>query len=251
MGLPSELPMLELALRTCGAYRWNGFLTGENLRRIQLRCRELLDGDDVETQSRSLRVWNIFAHGSDFQELLLDSRLTSVCTAVLGPGYLLSDYSLNAVYSGAMPDPWHIDYPYSEAIEPVSSVAPLGLQCVMAIDAFDATNGATQFVLRSHTTDDHQRKTEGAEGGRRLFDGRPGDLLIMHAGTRHRAGRNTTAALRTGVVMSFVQRWVRPLIAAKEVAASLDDDAPDELRALLGAVVYEQIDGHLVRREVL
>jgi ectoine hydroxylase-related dioxygenase (phytanoyl-CoA dioxygenase family) len=195
-------------------------------------------------------VWNLFACGPAFCDLLLDGRLRGLCTALLGTGYVLSDYSLNAVYPGAAQDPWHTDHPYNEMDQPVRADAPLGLQCVIALDDFDRTNGATEYVPGSH-----QRPppipVEPGEVPVERFDARPGDLLAMHAATWHRAGLNTSGAVRTGMVLSFMARWVRPIIAPRDIAEALHDRMPEELRILLGAVVLEQIDSAVVRREVV
>lgn len=232
-----------------GVVYWRGFLERERLDALRTAGDQLLACAHAETQSRSLRVWNLFAFDTVFRELLLDDRLRAVCTALLGDGHLLSDYSINAVHPGAAKDPWHVDYPYNEMPERVTSEAPLGLQCILALDHFDAANGATQLVPRSHG-----RSLPGAaitpEQVER-FRAEPGDLLIMHAGTWHRAGLNTSPCTRVGIVFSFVQRWVRPIVAPRDVAAVLDVDLTEEIRVLLGAVVFETIDSRVVRREVV
>lgn len=240
----------EAAIREEGLLRWDGFVVGEPLDRLRAACTALLTSEHCEVQSRSLRVWNLFAHGPVFHELLLDGRLERLCTALLGEGYLLSDYSINGVYPGAVQDPWHVDYPYNEMCRPATSPDPLGLQCVLALDPFDRSNGATQFVRRSH----HRARPDLVDSNREQvewFEGRPGDLLVMHAGTWHRAGLNRTDDVRTAAVLSFVPRWVRPIVGPRDVADAVDDGMPDELLVVLGAVVFETVDSRIVRREVV
>ena len=233
-----------------GVVCWRAFVDGERLEVLRTASHKLLDSDHVEAQSRSLRVWNLFAFDPVFRELLLDARLRAVCTALLGDGHLLSDYSINAVHPGAVQDPWHVDYPYNEMPQRVTCDAPLGLQCILALGHFEATNGATQLVPRSHGRSLPDVADITPEQVERFRSG-PGDLLIMHAGTWHRAGLNTSPCTRVGIVLSFVQRWVRPIVAPRDVAAVLDVDLTEEIRVLLGAVVFETIDSRVVRREVV
>lgn len=242
---------LEHAVTLDGVYRWNGFLDTDRVEALQRTCAALLDSGAVEVQTRSIRLWNLFAHGPEFTDLLLDPRLQALCRGVLGDGYLLSDYSINAVYPAARQDPWHVDYPYNEARLPVHSQAPLGLQCILAIDPLDQHNGATQYIRDSHRAASPPEADGPAPLTAQRFDGRPGDLLVMHAATWHRAGLNRTSALRVAVVLSFVPRWIRPIIAPRDVAAALRHEMPEELRVLLGAVVFEEIDSTVVRREVV
>lgn len=248
-GAPTWGP--EQAVRVDGVYRWNGFLDADRVEALQRTCAALLDSGTIEVQTRSIRLWNLFAHGPEFTDLLLDRRLQALCGGLLGDGCLLSDYSINAVYPGARQDPWHVDYPYNEVRLPVQSQAPLGLQCILAIDALDEHNGATQYIRDSHRAASRPVVDGPTLLATQHFDGRPGDLLVMHAATWHRAGLNRTSGLRVAVVLSFVPRWIRPIIAPRDVAAVLRANVPEELRVLLGAVVFEEIDSTVVRREVV
>lgn len=241
----------DQALTIDGVCRWNGFLNAGRVEALQRTCTALLETGSVEVQTRSIRVWNLFARGPEFTDLLLDPRLQALCGGLLGDGYLLSDYSINAVYPGARQDPWHLDYPYNEARLPLHSQTPLGLQCILAVDSLDQHNGATQYIRGSHRAASPPVVDSSALLAVQRFDGRPGDLLVMHAATWHRAGLNRTNALRVAVVLSFVPRWVRPIIASRDVAAAIHHDMTDELLVLLGAVVFEEIDSTFVRREVV
>lgn len=246
-----EPQVVERAVRADGAFLWRAFLPPADTEDLGRRCRDLVASPECEVQSRSLRVWDLFAHGDEFDTLLLDSRLRQLCTSLLGHGYLLSDFSINAVHQEANQDPWHVDYPYNETLSPVSSPTPLGLQCVLAVSPFTVANGGTEFLPRSHQRP-HLHRSEHLPTARcERFEGNPGDLLVMHANTWHRAGLNTTADLRIAVVLSFVQRWIRPIVAPRDIADTIDSDTSEDLLIMLGAVVLEEIDSRTVRRKVV
>jgi len=63
------------------------------------------------------------------------------------------------------------------------------------------------------------------------FDADPGTLLIMAAATWHRSGLNRSDRPRTAVLMSFVERWIKPMSAP---SAGLAELIPQRLRILLG-----------------
>jgi ectoine hydroxylase-related dioxygenase (phytanoyl-CoA dioxygenase family) len=85
----------------------------------------------------------------------------------------------------------------------------LGLQCVLTVDAFTEANGATRLVPGSHTPP--RRPSTAEVEVAETFTAEPGTLLIMAAATWHRSGYNQSDRPRTAVLMSFVERWIKPL----------------------------------------
>ncbi|MCX5555389.1 phytanoyl-CoA dioxygenase family protein [Streptomyces sp. NBC_00038] len=207
---------------------WPGFLQGERCDEIRRLAEHLAGGEHANRYPKSTRVWDLYRHGEEFVDLLADPDLTAVLNGLLGENHLVSDYSLNVVQPGQPVDGWHIDYPYNEMPAPVTG-AVLGLQCVLALDSFRSSNGATQLVPESHARTD--RPDPDAVIEHAVFDGEPGALLIMAAATWHRSGFNASAAPRSAVLMSFVEKWVRPMSDPPEPGPWGRTDA---LRILLG-----------------
>lgn len=207
---------------------WPGFLTEERCDAVRSLAGQLADSEYANRYPKSTRVWDLYRHGEVFVELLDEPMLTAVLDGLLGENHLLSDYSLNVVQPGQPVDDWHIDYPLNEMPSRVSG-AVLGLQCVLALDSITSSNGATQLVPTSHL------RTVSPDGDADLehivFDAEPGTLLIMAAATWHRSGFNSSATSRSAVLMSFVERWVRPMSDPPEPGPWGRTDA---LRILLG-----------------
>jgi ectoine hydroxylase-related dioxygenase (phytanoyl-CoA dioxygenase family) len=228
---------LPIVVQTHGYAVWPGFLDGPRVARLRRAADALLATEHARRYPKSTRIWDLHLHGGPFVDVLTDDRLTPVLDALLGKGHLLSDYSLNQVGPAQPIDDWHIDYPYNEMPVLVSG-ALLGLQCVLALDRLDERSGATQLIRGTHRAP--QRPTAPAVAPV-SYDAEPGSLLIMAAATWHRSGLNRSDRPRTVVLLSFVERWVKPMSAP---TAGLAEPIPRRLSALLGLeTAAETING--------
>lgn len=210
---PTPLRSLAEVVREEGAAVWRTFLDKGALDHVRSATTALAQGSHAHAYPKSTRVWDLFRHGDIFVDLLSDRPLNALLTELLGEHHLLSDCSLNVVHSHQPIDDWHIDYPYNEMPTLVAG-SVLGLQCVLAVDAFTSENGATQFVPGSHAPPRRPVVTEVR--GAVIFEAEPGDLLVMAATTWHRSGHNTSGEPRTAILLSFVERWVRPMLDPPE-----------------------------------
>lgn len=211
---PNRPDQIALNVRTHGAARWPGFIDATHLAVLQDTSNRLSTGTAALHFPKSTRVWDLFRHGPEFLQLLLDPELNAVLTSLLGEHYLLSDYSLNVVQPGQPVDETHIDYPYNEMTQLVNG-STLGVQCVLALDRFTGLNGATRFHAGSHQPP--RRPTEIFEAGpETVATGTAGTLTIMAASTWHRSGLNASDQPRRAILLSFVERWIRPMMDAPE-----------------------------------
>lgn len=235
-------PMIALAIESlanCGAFVWPDFLADE-LEPARTRAHELLSPKLglVRDYQRSRRVLDLF-NDPFCRGLLSDERLTALTEALLHEGYLLSDFSLNQVPPSNAPDAWHVDYPYSEMAARTSG-GVLGVQCVIALDDFTATNGATEYLPGSHARID--AVTSDPTGFQR-FLAPAGSLLLLHSATWHRAGDNISQAPRTGLLLCFVERWIRPMMSLYDLTQETVRNASPQERRLLGIERPDDIEG--------
>lgn len=192
---------------------WPDLLDPDALTRTAAAAKELVTGEHAHAYPKSTRVWDLYRHGQPFIDILNNNALDHVVTTLLGQHYLLSDYSLNVVHPNQPIDDWHVDYPYNEMPNLVTG-SLLGLQCVLALDDFDVTNGATQLIPESHRPPRRPADLPGAPHV--TFCASAGSLLLMAAATWHRSGFNQSSRARTAVLLSFVERWVRPMTGPPE-----------------------------------
>lgn len=191
-----------------GVALWPDFLASSLLDRLRDDCGALASGNQALHFPKSTRVWDLFRHGEAFLDLLALPVLDETIGAVLGPGFLLSDYSLNVVRPGQPIDAWHIDYPYNEMQHLVTGSA-LGVQCVLTLSDFTETNGGTQYHPGSHNPP--RRPPVEVDAPPASVVAPAGSLFVMAATTWHRSGLNTSARPRSAILLSFVEKWVRPM----------------------------------------
>lgn len=207
----ADLPAgLIESIRQHGVGIWPGFLEDAALSALRDATHDLIDSQHALRFPKSTRVWDLYRHGSTFLDLLADERLDAMLAEVLDSHYLLSDYSLNVVNPDQPIDDWHIDYPYNEMPHLVTG-AILGVQCVLAIDEFTHRNGATHYIPGTHQPP--RSPDPAAVTAYQTLQAPPGTLMVMTASTWHRSGRNTSDLSRTGILLSFVERWIRPMVA--------------------------------------
>ncbi|MBA3339685.1 MAG: phytanoyl-CoA dioxygenase family protein, partial [Geodermatophilaceae bacterium] len=184
------------------------FVPTELLRTVNQALPKLLGSSHALAFPKSTRVWDLYRHGEPFRELLKLPQLETLMRELLGAAYLLSDYSLNVVNPQQPQDDWHLDYPFNE-MERLVQGALLGVQCVVTLDTFTAKNGATQVYAGSHLP--ARRPDPRATATYDTVQTGPGSLVIMAASAWHRSGHNAARKPRAGILMSFVERWVRPM----------------------------------------
>jgi ectoine hydroxylase-related dioxygenase (phytanoyl-CoA dioxygenase family) len=215
-------------VRRNGFAVWPDFLPPSRRAALQRAAHDLAAGEHAHRYPKSTRVWDLYRHGQSFLDLLTAPNLVAVLTDLLGEHYLLSDYSLNMVGPNQPIDDWHIDYPYNEMPDLVYG-GTLGLQCVLALDTFTEQNGATQIIPGSHIPP--RRPSENLPAEPTSFLAKPGTLLVMAAATWHRSGANRSTHTRSAALLSFVERWIRPMCEPPEPGPW---SANDDLRLLLG-----------------
>jgi ectoine hydroxylase-related dioxygenase (phytanoyl-CoA dioxygenase family) len=111
------------------------------------------------------------------------------------------------------------------------------INCMWAIDAFTAENGATQIVPGSHRWQpDRQPEPNEIVAGAMPA----GSVLIYFGGLLHAGGANRSDAPRTGLVLSYCLGWLRQ---AENHYLSIPLDQvrhfPHRLQHLLGYFVHE------------
>ncbi|MGH3948331.1 MAG: phytanoyl-CoA dioxygenase family protein [Pseudonocardiaceae bacterium] len=216
------------AVRGRGAAVVPNFLTGDRLASLKQHADDLLSGTHALRFPKSTRVWDLYRHGPPFVDLLMHRQLSELIAELLGENYLLSDYSLNAVNPHQPQDDWHLDYPFNEMTALVQG-GLLGVQCVLTLDEFTNENGATQYLPGSHRP--ARRPDPSATRACTTIAAPAGSLLIMAASTWHRSGYNSTRRARAGVLLSFIERWIRPMTDPPEPGLW---SATPALRLLLG-----------------
>jgi ectoine hydroxylase-related dioxygenase (phytanoyl-CoA dioxygenase family) len=196
---------------------------------------------------RTVRIYNLLAHGKTFERIPVHENVLPLVERVLDRGCLVSSLSSIAIGPGEKPQPLHAD---DQLIPLPRPHVPIVCNTIWAISDFSEANGATRVVPGSHRADHWPEPfgdydTVGAEMP-------AGSVLVYQGSLWHGGGANRSDARRVGVAMNYCAGWVRQqenqqLGIPREVARGFSP----RLRELVGYGVYHHLLGHIDRKSPL
>ena len=207
--------------------------------------------------TRTERVYTLVARARVMWDIVLDARILALCERFLLPNFLLTASQAIRINPGETPQPFHSDDAFHHIPHPRPMIS---LSTIVAVDAFNERNGATNIIPGTHVWSEAQREhlysfTEGSGGA--AADARletkaisvvmPAGACMVFSGTLvHRGGRNLGDAPRCAFSNQYCQPWARPqenfiLGVPQEVARQM----PPRLQALLGYSIHPPFIGQL------
>jgi ectoine hydroxylase-related dioxygenase (phytanoyl-CoA dioxygenase family) len=191
--------------------------------------------------TRTLRIYNLLAHGPSFQAIPVHPGVLPVVEGVLDPGLLVSSLSSIAIGPGETAQPVHAD----DQIIPLPKPHPATVCNTMwALTDFTEANGATRLVPGSHRRDHSpDLRSDYATVPAEM---RRGSVLVWHGSLWHGGGANSTGERRVGIAMNYCAGYIRqqenqqlglPLATVR--------DFPPRLQELCGFGIYRGLIGHI------
>ncbi|NNL66637.1 MAG: phytanoyl-CoA dioxygenase [Myxococcales bacterium] len=193
---------------------------------------------------KTVRIYNLLAHGEVFEEIPVHENVLPLAEGVLDPGLLVSSLSSIAIGADEVPQPLHAD---DQLIPLPKPHVPLVCNTIWAITDFREENGATRLVPGSHKADRSPHPSKPQETIPAEMPA--GSVLVYHGSLWHGGGANRTGERRVGIAMNYCAGWVRQqenqqLGIPREIARGF---AP-RLRELVGYGVYNHLIGHVDKR---
>jgi ectoine hydroxylase-related dioxygenase (phytanoyl-CoA dioxygenase family) len=189
---------------------------------------------------RTVRIYNLLAHGEVFAQVPVHPSVLPVVEGVLDPGCLISSLSSIAIDPGEVAQPIHAD---DQVIPLEKPHAPIVCNSMWALTDFIETNGATRLVPGSH------RRANPEYGGDYetvAAEMRRGSVLIWDGALWHCGGANRTDTRRTGIAMNYCAGFIRQ---QENQQLGLDPQLvkgfPPRLQELVGYGVYRGLIGHI------
>jgi ectoine hydroxylase-related dioxygenase (phytanoyl-CoA dioxygenase family) len=204
------------------------------------------------------RVYTLVARGQIFEDLVEDARVLAIFDRFLQPNYLLTASQAICIHPGETPQPIHADDLFYRVPRPRP---PISMSTIVAIDAFTAENGGTEYIPGSHTWSDAQIAG--------IYDGADNDVptvrelerqlvpLVMPAGAcavfsgtlLHRGGPNRSTAPRLGFSNQYCEPWARTqenffLGVPLELARTMSP----RIQSMLGYSVWPPFMGQVTAR---
>src|SRR5580692_2862388 len=191
--------------------------------------------------THTVRIYNLLAHGRDFEQVPVHAAILPICEGVLDEGLLVSSLSSIAIGPDESPQPIHAD---DQIIPLPKPHPPTVCNTMWALTEFTEANGATRIIPGSH-------KAAESPDLLRQYDSIPaemakGSVLVWHGSLWHGGGANTTDSRRVGIAMNYCADYIRQQENQQlGVPPALVKTFPRRLQELVGYSVYNGLVGHI------
>jgi len=220
-----------------------GLLSPDDVARKRRSLEPFLGDTDFGANSflgrRTRRVFSVMAKVRTFDDALLHPLVLGVADRVLGDHQMCVSTAIE-IHPGEPAQTFHAD----DGVYPLpTSIGPLTLNSMWAMDDFTEANGATRVVPRTHHRP--EKRLEAADDV--VVAEMPAGSVLLYLGSLlHGGGANTTDQPRLGVVLEYSVSWLRPqenlgLTYPPDVVRGL----PERLQELLGYNLYPPFLGYV------
>jgi ectoine hydroxylase-related dioxygenase (phytanoyl-CoA dioxygenase family) len=177
--------------------------------------------------TRTKRAWAPLAVTRCLDQAALDPLVLDAVEQAIGPGAQFGNPCAIQLHPGQQAQVLH----YEQGIYPLPRDRDVMVTALWALDDFTADNGATRIVPGSHLRP--SGKPDAAEAVPAEMPA--GSVLLFSGRLYHGAGANTSARPRLGVVIDYLQPWLRPCEAHTLSASHAQvRQLPQRLQELLG-----------------
>jgi ectoine hydroxylase-related dioxygenase (phytanoyl-CoA dioxygenase family) len=193
---------------------------------------------------RTVRIYNLLAHGTIYQQVPVHDRVLPIIEGVLDRGCLVSSLSSIHIGPGEAAQPLHADDQLIPLPKPHVSII---CNTMWALTDFTAANGATRLVPGSHRAE-RSPQPFGEPVEARAAEMPAGSVLVFDGSIWHGGGANQTTQRRLGLAMNYCAGWLRQQ-ENQQLGIPIDvaRGFSPRLRALAGFGLYRRLIGHIDR----
>jgi ectoine hydroxylase-related dioxygenase (phytanoyl-CoA dioxygenase family) len=188
---------------------------------------------ELDPNTSNVRVFNLLDIDPVFRELIQHPTALEMVRAVLGPDFLISNFTANIARPGSgsmsvhsdqalvVPEPWH---------------APWSLNIIWCLTDVRGDNGATLFLPGSHRFLRRADLPSDPLSHMRPFEAKAGSIIVMEGRVWHTSGANITSNEDRALLFGYYSAsFLRPQVnwnalLSPEVQAGVGPD----LRRWLG-----------------
>jgi ectoine hydroxylase-related dioxygenase (phytanoyl-CoA dioxygenase family) len=164
----------------------------------------------LDPNAQNRRVFNLLDLDPVFLELIRHPTAIELVRALLGDGFLISNFTANVARPGSrsmalhsdqglvIPEPWH---------------APWAINVIWCLDDVDEGNGATRYLPGSHRYTRVADVPADAPVRTRAFEARAGSIVAMDGRMWHTSGANRSVDRERALLFGYYSRdFVRPQV---------------------------------------
>lgn len=196
---------------------------------------------DEAALDRQRRVWNLLSKAPIFSAFAMHPAAMTLLGRFLGDEFIMGSICASRLLPGSPGQEPHIDYPYwdfhKRASFPMRTNAsfPLNAQATIMLDPFTEESGATAYLPGSQKAMRYPGKDDPFFDRCSRMLGDPGDMVVFFGATWHCAMPNRSDHDRTGILIEYLPKFVKPV---EDLLSGLDeaflDSADPMIRQLLG-----------------
>jgi ectoine hydroxylase-related dioxygenase (phytanoyl-CoA dioxygenase family) len=216
------------------------------------RTREAGTAHDsrIDPNVNNVRVYNLPAHDPLFLDMLRWPAAREVVEDVVGPAFLVSNFTANIALPGSGSMNVHSDL---ATVVPEPWAAPWSINIIWCLDDVHADNGATLYLPGSHHFRTHDEVPADAVARMVPFEAPAGSFIAMEGRLWHTSGANVTADEQRRLLFAYYSMdFIRPQMNWEAILSPETKDSVDaDMRTLLalGPVANTRIGGALTRMQ--
>ncbi|WP_439815491.1 phytanoyl-CoA dioxygenase family protein [Zavarzinia sp. CC-PAN008] len=187
----------------------------------------------LDPNRHNVRVFNLLDLDPVFRELIVHPLALEVVEHLLGPSYLVSNFTANIALPGSGSMKLHSD---QSIVVPEPWVQPWSLNIIWCLNDVHLKNGATLFIPGSHKVRQRSELPADAEAQLVPFEAPAGSVIVMDGRVWHTSGANVTEDEERALLFGYYSAgFLRPQMNWNAALSpeTIADLSPT-LRTLLG-----------------
>lgn len=202
----------------------------------------------IDPNEHNVRVFNLIDLDPVFIELIQHPVAKDIVSHLLGPHFLISNFTANIAMPGSKSMALHSD---QGIVVPEPWFQPWSINIIWCLNDVYAENGATLFIPGSQKV--VWRKDLPADARERLvpFEAKAGSIIAMDGRVWHTSGANVTKDAERALLFGYYSRsFIRPqqnwnAALSPETIAGLSEEM--QARLGLGATANVELGARLVQ----